>query len=94
MEISITPYEYCGYNYSKQIVWIDNKYPSPDPLKKMLWGYGTINYTVSDFKGFFVKKGKAVKFDIVITGRFTHAQEKAQRINAIKAYIDAHLKSL
>lgn len=84
---TIIPYNYTGFNYPNQKVFVLKDSPSPDPLKKMLWGDGTISQTVSDFKGFFEREGKAIEITYTPPKYATSNQEKAALSQAVKNYI-------
>jgi hypothetical protein len=88
---TIQPYIYQGYEYPEQKVWVDAKYKHPDPLKKLMWGYGEKGgkngTTVSDFNGLFEESGKSVTIKYFVPNRLTANQEKSIRGNAIEKFI-------
>lgn len=92
-KVKIVPYNYTGFEYPSQLVWVDTKYKHPDPLKKMIWGKGLKGgkhgETVSDFKGFFTQEGKGVELEYIIPRYTTHNQEMTIRNNAIREYLAA-----
>ena len=62
---------YQGYMYNgtengftDYIVYVDTENPSPDPLKRLLWGKTLIRETISDYKDRFEKvKGHVLEFE-------------------------------
>ena len=87
--IKITPYQYNGWHYKKQLVWVDSSNKSPDPMGKMIWGYGEIDDPVSDFKGFFEKAGKTVEMHYTPARYESHSQEVSRKIEMIRGYVYA-----
>lgn len=85
--VTIVPYQYNGSNYKEQTVWVDTKYKHPDPSHIMLWGYGEIDDTVSDFSKAFTKSGKGITLEYNVPRFSTANQEKGIRANTIREYI-------
>lgn len=86
--IRIQPYNYHGlFNYKPQRVWVDLDYKHPDPSKSMIWGYGEIDDTVSDFKNYFEKAGPVITLEMQSRKYQTANQQKARRAEMIREYI-------
>jgi hypothetical protein len=87
MKTTIIPYNYSGFNYPVQKVWVRKSSPSPDPQKKMIWGDGEVSPVVSDFKGLFQKAGKPVELEFTPKKYATRNQEKEAEGIAIRNFI-------
>jgi len=89
----IQPFEY--YKMGKtQIVYVDLDHPSPDPSKKLIWGWDEDGDTVpGDFKRAFTKVGKPISISYAVSSRMTANQAKAAKSDAIVDWIKSRKTS-
>jgi len=78
-----------GNNDYKGIVYVDKDNPSPDPLKKLLWGWDENGNSINgDYKRVFERtKDSPIKITYDIPKFTTAHQERELKIQAIKNYI-------